>query len=132
MKRIFAMSPFKGATFAEQAMNEARAKAFCRFILEQGHAPFAPHLLYPNLGLTESDEDRAKTLPAARIWILASDEAWVLGGPVAWSPGMRDEVRDVFRVNLPLKIWDMRGDEFVEIFVSMDSVKKVIDRIEYG
>ena len=127
MKRIFAMSPFKGTTYAEQAMNEAKAKAFCRFILEKGHAPFAPHLLYPRLGLSESADDRAKTLPAARSWIPASDEAWVLGGPETWSPGMRDEMRDVFSANLPIKIWDMRGTAFVEIFVSFDAIRRMLN-----
>lgn len=128
MKRIFAMSPFKGATFAEQTLNEARAKAFCRFILDQGHAPFAPHLIYPRLGLTESAEDRAKSLPAARIWIPASQEAWILGSPETWSSGMRDEMKVVFGQLIPFRVWEMQGGEFVEIIVSAIGIKMILKR----
>ncbi len=45
MKRIYVASPYAGdveqnATFAKQA---------CRHVMNEGHAFFAPHLLYPSI-----------------------------------------------------------------------------------
>ena len=43
MKRIFVCSPFAG----DIARNVKVAEALCRRVMRSGHAPFAPHLLYP-------------------------------------------------------------------------------------
>ena len=45
MKLIYVASPYAG----DVERNTAFAKKACRHVLEQGHAFFAPHLLYPQL-----------------------------------------------------------------------------------
>lgn len=48
-------SPFKGSTPAEEAENIAYAKEAMRDSLYRGEAPFASHLLYPQM-LDDADE----------------------------------------------------------------------------
>lgn len=43
MKRVFICSPFSGNV----EKNIEEAQRLCREAAEEGYAPFAPHLLYP-------------------------------------------------------------------------------------
>ena len=52
-------SPFKGNTPAEEAENTAYAKEAMRDSLYRGEAPFASHLLYPQM-LDDADEDERR------------------------------------------------------------------------
>ena len=52
-------SPFKGNTPAEEAENIAYAKEAMRDSLYRGEAPFASHLLYPQM-LDDADEDERR------------------------------------------------------------------------
>lgn len=120
MKRVFAVSPFRGSTPAERIQNEATARIFCRAIIDAGHAPFAPHLLYPRLGLSEEPADRERGMSAGACWLRVSDEAWVLGKPMTWSEGMRDEIRVALDHNIRIRIWELRDGALAEILIDVD------------
>jgi hypothetical protein len=76
------------------------ARAACREVLRAGDAPFAPHLLYPDLLDDEDQEERALGMSAGRAWLVASDEVLVVG-PV--SDGMRQEIDDALARGIPVR-----------------------------
>ncbi len=85
MRRIFVCSPFRG----DVEHNLVRAEAACRLVLDHGHAPFAPHVLYPRI-LDDSDpEQRAAGIRAGLAWLAVCDELWAFGDP---TNGMRQEI----------------------------------------
>ena len=57
-KRIFICSPYSG-TKEEIANNVRIAQALCRIVIDKGHYPFAPHLLYPQF-LVDTDENSVR------------------------------------------------------------------------
>lgn len=85
MKRIFVCSPFGG-----KAENLKKAREYCARVREAGHAPFAPHLLYPQF-LDESDPaERVHAIEMGLAFLLACDEVWIFESEV--TPGMETEI----------------------------------------
>lgn len=92
MRRVQILSPFRGATPAEQRRNVAYAQAALLDCLGRGEAPFAPHLLYPAV-LDDSDPlKRAQGISAGLEW-LAVAEAVVVYTDLGVSVGMAAELR---------------------------------------
>lgn len=131
MKRVFAISPFRGNTPAERMRNEATARIFCRAIIDAGHAPFAPHLLYPQLELSEEPVDRERGMSAGKGWLLVCHEVWVLGRPKTWSTGMCDEIEVALDEHIPIRIWELHTihDALIEILIDKTAIRK---RLEIG
>lgn len=96
MRRVFVCSPYRG----DVAANSALARAACREVLRQGDAPFAPHLLYPDLLDDEVPDERALGMAAGRTWLAAADEVLVVG-PV--SAGMREEIDEALARGIPVR-----------------------------
>lgn len=91
MRRVQILSPFRGATPAEQRRNVAYAQAALLDSLGRDEAPFAPHLLYPAV-LDDSDPvQRARGIEAGMEW-LAVAEAVVVYDDLGMSDGMRAEL----------------------------------------
>jgi hypothetical protein len=85
VKRVFVCSPFRGNV----EHNLALAEAACRLVLDHGHAPFAPHVLYPRVLDDTDPEQRAAGIRAGLAWLAVCDEVWVFGEPTS---GMRHEI----------------------------------------
>lgn len=96
MKRIFVCSPFRG----DVARNLEIAHAACRVVLDHGHAPFAPHVLYPCILDDADPEERAAGIRAGLAWLAASDELWVFGTPTS---GMQQEIAEAERLGIAVK-----------------------------
>jgi len=71
--------------------NQLRARELMRDVLAQGHAPFVPHLLYPQVLDEFSSRDRKTGLAAGELFLQACDEVWV-DGVGGLSSGMKGEV----------------------------------------
>jgi len=85
MKLIFICSPFAG----DMEGNTVKARRYCRFALEEGHVPFAPHLLFPQfLDDTKPDERQAGIEMGLSVLEHCS-ELWCFG---EISPGMAIEI----------------------------------------
>jgi sensor domain CHASE-containing protein len=96
VRRIFICSPFRG----DVQSNEAIARAACRRVLDQGDAPFAPHLLYPELLDDAVAEERDRGIRAGIAWLQATDEMLVVGEP---SEGMRREIEAAELLGIPIR-----------------------------
>ena len=96
MKRVFVCSAYRG----DVAANVETARAACREVLRAGNAPFAPHLLYPDLLDDDVAEERALGIAAGRAWLAASHEILVVG---AITDGMREEIAAAQALGIPVR-----------------------------
>ena len=70
--------------------NTERARAFCRFALEQGQIPLAPHLLFPQFMDDDDAAERELAIFMDVVLLGKCSELWVLGETV--SAGMQAEI----------------------------------------
>lgn len=96
MKRVFVCSPYRG----DVAANVEVARAACREVLRQGDAPFAPHLLYPDLLDDDDRSERAVGIEAGRRWLAMAHEVLVVGPVTA---GMREEIATAEALGIPVR-----------------------------
>jgi hypothetical protein len=106
MKIIYVASPYAG----DIQRNTAFAKKACRHVLEQGHAFFAPHLLYPQLLDDTDPQERQAGLDMGLAMLPKCDELWCYGDDT--SSGMRMEIEEANRLSIPVR----RGREQNNIF----------------
>lgn len=78
MKRIYVASPYAG----DIEKNTEFAKNACRFVMEQGHAFFCPHLLYPNILDEHNPRERQLGLDMGLAMLQNCDE---YGEPLRWN-----------------------------------------------
>jgi len=79
-KLVFVSSPYRGNI----GLNVAKAKAYCREVIEAGDVPFAPHLFFPQI-LDSDDQGIALGLEV----LARCDELMQCGEP---TPGMEIEI----------------------------------------
>lgn len=76
-KRIFVVSRLRAASPEAVAANVARAERLCRDVVDQGHAPFAPHLLYTRFLNDEVPSERDDGILCGLAFLAACHEVWV-------------------------------------------------------
>lgn len=97
MKRIFLCSRYAG----DRAENAAVAERLCRKVVEAGHAPFAPHLLYPHFVDDGEPSERELGIACGLAFMEVCDEVWVYTAE-GISSGMGREVDEAFRLGKPV------------------------------
>lgn len=108
MRRVQILSPFRGATPADQRRNVAYAQAALLDCLTRDEAPFAPHLLYPDV-LDDSDPvQRAQGIEAGLEWMTAVDAA-VVYTDLGISVGMAAELRAAEVAGIPVERRSLPG-----------------------
>lgn len=96
MKIIYVASPYAGDT----EKNTEFAKRVCRHVMNEGHAFFAPHLLYPQLLNDANPHERQTGLDMGIAMLSRCDELWCYGDRI--SPGMRLEIEEAARLGIPV------------------------------
>lgn len=92
MRRVYVCSRLRGPDGQPLPANIERTKKLMRAVFDAGHAPFAPHLLYPQV-LSESPLDLGRAFAANFAFLDTCDEVWVdARGFEECSTGMRVEV----------------------------------------
>ena len=91
-KLIYVASPYAGDT----EKNTEYAKQACRTVMEQGHAFFAPHLLYTAVLDDSIPEERQVGLEMGKAVLAKCDELWVFGSKI--SEGMAADISDAARL----------------------------------
>jgi hypothetical protein len=97
MKLIYVASPYAG----DIERNTEFAKEACRFVMDEGHAFFAPHLLYPQVLDEDDPAGRELGLAMGRTVLEWCDEVWVFGDTI--SSGMQAEIELAQDLELPVK-----------------------------
>ena len=106
VKLIYVASPYHGDT--EQNVEYARRA--CRYVLEQGHIPFAPHLIYPQFLDEDKPEERKRGLAAGLAILFRCDALWAFGPNI--SEGMRGEISTAEYYQIPVEYLDEDGTLF--------------------
>jgi hypothetical protein len=94
MKIIYVASPYAG----DIQKNTEFAKRACRHVMNEGHAFFAPHLLYPQLLNDANPHERQTGLDMGIAMLSRCDELWCYGDRI--SPGMRLEIEEAARLGI--------------------------------
>jgi hypothetical protein len=84
---VYICSPFAG----DMAANKRRARGYCRFAVEHGAVPIAPHLLFPQFMDEQVEAERVMALKMGLLLLNKCNELWYFGSNI--SPGMKSEIR---------------------------------------
>lgn len=97
MKMVYICSPFAG----DIENNLRFARAACRYAADQGCAPIAVHLLYPQI-LNDADPVEREAGIQMGLRVLAScDELWICGERI--SRGMSCEIVEAQQLGIPIR-----------------------------
>lgn len=98
MKIVMIESPFAG----EVERNIAYAKASLMDSLRKGEAPFAMHLLYPQVLADKNKDERALGIQAGLAWSKVA-EAIIFYTDYGMSPGMLLALEQAKKLNKPIE-----------------------------
>ena len=73
MPLVYICSPYSG----NPGVNKANARRYCRFAVDSGYIPLAPHLLFPQFMRDDSERDQAMFMNVVLLSKCA--ELWVFG-----------------------------------------------------
>ena len=102
---VYICSPYSGDVEA----NVEAARRYCRFAVEQGYIPIAPHLLFPQFLNEESPKERQLGLFFGNALMSKCSEVWVFGDYI--SPGMEAEIRRARWKNYRLRYFTNNCEE---------------------
>ena len=102
---VYICSPFSG----DVEGNTERTRQFCRFALEHGQIPLAPHLMFPQFVNDEDPEERNLALFMDIVLQGKCQELWVLGDVI--SEGMSVEIETAKRRRQPVRYFNADFEE---------------------
>lgn len=97
MKLVYIASPLSG----DIQKNTGRAREYCKWAAEQGAAPVAVHLLYPQFLDEHNPAERELGCNMGLRVLAACDELWAFGERI--SPGMAAEIKEAQRLGIPTR-----------------------------
>lgn len=99
LKRIFIVSPLRG----DYARNLALAKFLCKIAVQDGFAPFAPHIFYTQFLDDGAAPERMQGIDAGLAWLRVAQEVWAYADNFeACSAGMKAEIRLAELIGVPV------------------------------
>jgi len=72
-KRILVISPYSG----DIEKNLKYLDCCMRYVIAKGHAPFAPHFIYPHFLDDSKPEERRRGLEMGLVWGEKAEEIWI-------------------------------------------------------
>ena len=97
---VYICSPFSG----DIEGNVKRAQDFCRFALEKGNIPLAPHLMFPQFMDDNNEKERDLAIFMDIILMGKCQEVWVLGDVI--SKGMSIEIEKAKKRRQPIRYFN--------------------------
>lgn len=94
---VYVCSPYSG----NPDLNANDARRYCRFAVDSGYVPFAPHLLFPQFMNDDVSEERELALFMGIVMLTKCAELWVFGEHI--SNGMSQEIRKAERRNMIIR-----------------------------
>ena len=107
IKKVYICSPYRANKNNTVSDNIARALYACRVALEEGCAPIAPHLIYPQCLDDNDPEYRKIGIMAGLSWLAACDEVWQWGTKI--SEGMARELDTARALKIPIRVFSSIG-----------------------
>ncbi len=97
MKVIFVCSPFQG-----KKENIEKAKRYCRYVVDLGYIPIAPHIYFSQFMDDLNPDDRRKALDMNKKLLEFCDELWIFGDKI--TEGMKIEIEHFKKIKGENKI----------------------------
>ena len=91
---VYICSPYSG----DIETNTEKTKAYCRYAVQEGQVPVAPHLMFPQF--MDEEKERELALQMDLVLLEKCDELWVFGKTM--TSGMRAEI--AYAKNKKMKI----------------------------
>ena len=88
---VYICSPLSG----DVESNQAKTRRYCRFAVDTGYIPFAPHLYFPQFMNDQSSKERNLALFMDLVLLTICAELWVFGETI--SKGMSIEIEKAKR-----------------------------------
>lgn len=92
---VYICSPYSG----DVERNTKNARKYCRYAVDQGCIPLAPHLLFPQFLSEETERELALSMDLKLLRVCG--ELWVCGGRI--SSGMRRELDCAKASGIPVR-----------------------------
>jgi hypothetical protein len=103
---IYVASAYRGNV----QLNTERTKRYCRFVINKGCVPFAPHLLYTQF-LNDNDKDeRQQGLAFGNAILAKCNELWAFG---SITNGMLGEIETAAKLGITVKYFNTKCEEIV-------------------
>lgn len=102
---VYICSPFSGDT----TRNVENTRRYCRFAVDTGHCPYAPHLFLPQFMDDDDPDDRELALFMGIIMLTKCAELWVFGDRI--SKGMAQEIRKAEARNMIIRYFTTDCEE---------------------
>lgn len=102
---VYVCSPFSG----NLESNVENTRRYCRFAVDSGFVPFAPHLLFPQFMYDEVPEERELALFMGIVMLTKCAELWVFGERI--SKGMSKEIHKAETRNMLIRYFTTNCEE---------------------
>ena len=93
---IFVCSPYRG----DIETNTERARRYCRYVVDKGFIPIAPHLLFPQFLDDNNSEERQLAIEMNFGILQRCSELWVFGWEI--TIGMWQEIKKAQELDIPV------------------------------
>ena len=94
---VYICSPLSG----DIESNQAKARTYCRFAVDSGYIPIAPHIYFPQFMNEHSPKERNLALFMDTVLLTKCAELWVFGDTI--SRGMSMEMEKARRKGQPIR-----------------------------
>ena len=101
---VYICSPYSGNIKA----NTANARRYCRYAVDNGRIPIAPHLFLPQFMSEETEREDAMFMNY--VFLSKCRELWVFGDKI--TAGMADEIEKAKQRKIPIRYF---SDEIKEV-----------------
>ena len=102
---VYICSPYSGDT----ETNIKKARDFCRYALDQGQIPVAPHLMFPQFMRDPSPSERELAIFMDIVLMGKCSEVWVLNECI--SEGMEIEIAKASQRRQKVRYFNSRFEE---------------------
>ena len=102
---VYVCSPFSG----NLESNVENTRRYCRFAVDSGFVPFAPHLLFPQFMNDAVTEERELALFMGIVMLTKCAELWVFGERI--SKGMSKEIHKAEARNMLIRYFTTNCEE---------------------
>lgn len=102
---VYVCSPFSG----DIERNIANARRYCRFAVDSGSIPLAPHLLFPQFMDDSNEHDHGLAMFMNMALMSKCAEVWVFGEHI--SKGMAAEIRKAKEKQRPVRYFTTDCEE---------------------